>query len=214
MTLARRLVLVGPLTAVVLLLAACGAGADAGTRVSTSAAVDPASVIPSGPASPDVIAAARLAHCPATDASVPVRADGLPDVTLPCLGTGPAVRLAGLRGTPTVLNLWASWCEPCRDELPLLAGLAESKSGVRVVGITVQNKPDQALSLLTDSGVHYASARDDDAATKAALHWSGLPMTMFVDAQGVVTYVERAPIVSGDQLRSLVALHLGVTVPA
>ena len=214
MTLARRLVLAAPLTAVVLALAACASGTDAGTRVSTSASVDPASVIPSGPASPDVIAAARLVDCPATDASVPVRPNGLPDVTLPCLGTGPAVRLAGLRGTPTVLNLWASWCEPCRDELPLLAGLAESKSGVRVVGITVQNKPDQALSLLTDSGVHYASARDDDAATKAALHWSGLPMTMFVDAQGVVTYVERAPIVSGDQLRSLVALHLGVTVPA
>ena len=113
-----------------------------------------------------------------------------------------------------MVNLWASWCQPCRDELPLLASLSESKSGVRVVGIAVQNKPDQALSLLTDSGVHYPSARDDDAATKAALHWGGLPMTLFVGADGVVTHVERAPIVSEDQLRSLVSLHLGVTVPA
>ena len=183
MTLARRLVLVAPLTAVALCLAACSAVEGAGTRVSATATSDPASAIPSGPAPADVVAAARLASCPATDPAAPALADGLPDLTLPCLGSGPAVRLAGLRGTPTVVNLWASWCQPCRDELPLLASLSESKS-VRVIGINTQNKPDQALSLLTDTGVHYASLRDAAASVRVAFRGGGLPMTLFVDADG------------------------------
>jgi thiol-disulfide isomerase/thioredoxin len=158
------------------------------------------------------VSAAKLADCPSSDAAVSMVAGGLPDITLPCLGDGPAVRLAGLRGQPTVVNLWASYCESCRDELPLLESLASSTSGVRVLGIDVANEPAQALSLLTESGVHYPSARDDASVTKSALRWTGIPMTLFVDAAGVVTHVERAPIVSADQLRSLVLTHLGVTV--
>jgi thiol-disulfide isomerase/thioredoxin len=158
------------------------------------------------------VSAAKLADCPSSDPAVALVAGGLPDITLPCLGDGPAVRLAGLRGQPTVVNLWASYCEPCRDELPLLEGLASSTSGVRVLGIDVANEPAQALSLLTESGVHYPSVRDDASLTKSALRWTGIPMTLFVDAAGLVTHVERAPIVSADQLRSLVLTHLGVTV--
>jgi thiol-disulfide isomerase/thioredoxin len=159
------------------------------------------------------VAAAQLNDCPVTDPSVAAREDGLPDLTLACLGEGPGVRLAGLRGTPTVLNLWASWCEPCRDELPLLADLAAAGgSSLRVLGIDVQDDPASALSLLTDAGVHYPSVRDDAAATKAPLRWTGLPMTVFVDPDGVVTFTQRGPITDPDQLRSLVSAHLGVTV--
>jgi thiol-disulfide isomerase/thioredoxin len=211
MSVARRLTAVVPLTAAAIVLAACSAVGDAGVRVSTSAASDPVA-IPSETAPADLVAAAKLATCPTTDSTVAALTDGLPDLTLPCLGNGPAVRLAGLRGKPTVVNLWASWCEPCRDELPLLAALSASTSGVVVVGIDIATRPDQALSLLAETGVHYASVRDDSAVTKSALHWTGIPMTLFVDADGLVTHVERPPIVSADQLRSLVSLHLGVAV--
>lgn len=200
-----------PVAGVALALAACSAVSDAGTRVSAGAASGSSIAVTAGSAPADAVAAARLADCPRSEAAGAAPSDGLPDVTLPCLGTGPAVRLAGLRGKPTVVNLWASWCEPCRDELPLLARLAESPS-VRVLGINTENEPGQALSLLTDTGVHYASLRDDDGLVKTAMRASGLPLTLFVDADGVVTHVERAPIVSADQLRSLVSLHLGVTV--
>ena len=133
------------------------------------------------------------------------------DLTLPCLGDGPDVRLAGLRGAPTVINLWASWCTPCRDELPLFADLAATGK-VRVVGISVQDDPGASLSLLTDVDVHYASVMDYDGVTKAALRWVGLPMTLFVSEDGVVTHVERGQITTAEQLDSLVAQTLGVEV--
>ena len=194
-------------------LSGCSATADAGARVTptTSAAAD-ASPVESPPA--DLVASAALADCPATDLEVEARDDGLPDLTLPCLGDGPSVRLAGLRGAPTVLNLWASWCQPCRDELPLFGDLAGAGTpGLRVLGIAVKDTPASSLSLLVDTDIHYASVRDDAGSTQLPLRWTGLPMTVFVDADGVVTHTERGIITSGEQLRTLVLDHLGVTVP-
>jgi thiol-disulfide isomerase/thioredoxin len=198
--------------AAVLLLTGCSQTADAGGRV-TPAPTDAAVSGPAEPAPADLVAAAGLVDCPSTDPQVEAREDGLPDLTLDCLGDGPAVRLAGLRGTPMVLNLWASWCEPCRAELPLFADLAAAGgASLRVLGVAVQDDPGAALSLLTDTDVHYASVRDDTAGTKAPLRWTGLPMTLFVDADGVVRHAQRGVITSDEQLRGLVQEHLGVTV--
>jgi cytochrome c biogenesis protein CcmG/thiol:disulfide interchange protein DsbE len=200
--------------ALALLLAACGGPSDAGVRVTPAATSTQASG-PAASAPADLVASASLVDCPASDPDVAPLEDGLPDITLACLGDGPAVRLAGLRGRPLVLNLWASWCEPCRAELPMLADLAGAAgSSLRVLGVDVQDDPASALSLLTDSDVHYASVRDDDAGTKAPLRWTGLPMTLFVDADGVVTHTQRGVITSDEQLRSLVQEHLGVSVPS
>ena len=55
-----------------------------------------------------------LPECPRLPAAKPVDG-GLPDLRLPCLGGGPSVNLADLRGTPMVLNVWAAWCEICKE---------------------------------------------------------------------------------------------------
>ena len=65
--------------------------------------------------------AAGIADCPRSDPGVAAVPSGLPDVVLPCLGGGREVRLAGLRGKPMMINVWAQWCEPCREEAPYLA---------------------------------------------------------------------------------------------
>jgi len=188
-------------------LAACSAPETAGGRVTPSAGTGISG--PVEPASPELVAQADLAECPETDPDVAAREDGMPDLTLPCLGEGPDVRLAGLRGRPTVINLWASWCEPCREELPLFADLAGGGE-VRVLGVAVQDDPSAGLALLVEADVHYASVTDFDSVTKPELRWTGLPMTVFLDADGVVTHVERGQIQDAAQLDALVSEHLGV----
>ncbi|HEY5137221.1 MAG TPA: TlpA disulfide reductase family protein [Candidatus Nanopelagicales bacterium] len=201
--------------AVALLLSGCAAPSDAGTRVTPVSTDVPLSSATAASAPADLVAAADLAECPASDPAAAAREDGLPDLALPCLGPGPAVRLAGLRGTPTVVNAWASWCGPCREELSLFADLSASAGGkLRVVGLDASDDPASAVSLLRDAGVHYPSVRDDAGQSRASLRWgSGLPVTYFVDAAGAITYEQRGAITGADELRRLVADHLGVTVP-
>jgi thiol-disulfide isomerase/thioredoxin len=167
-----------------------------------------------GSAPADLVAQAALEPCPGTPSSPGATAEGrtLPDLTLACLGTGPAVALHRLGGTPTVVNVWAAWCTQCRAELPMLAHLAASTPAVRVLGVDAIDDPSSALSLLAQAGVHYPSVRDDAGSTKAELQWaSGLPVTLFVRADGTVAHQQHGALQSQAQLDDLVAQHLGVT---
>ena len=165
------------------------------------------------PPSAAAIAKADLAACP-TGSAVSA-ANGLPDVTLPCLGAGPAVHLSALRGTPIVVNIWASWCGPCREELPVLATVSKAaSSSVQFLGVDVADfQPEGALSLLTQEGIHYPSVVDWDKKTQPALRWPGPPMTVFVRADGTIAYKQIGPLQSEKQLRSLISTYLGVSVP-
>lgn len=156
--------------------------------------------------------AAGIEDCPSSDGTA-ASTDPLPNLTLDCLGGGTPVRLAGLTGTPTVINLWASWCGPCRDELPLLAR-ADEKYGdrLRILGIDFADAaPDAALELAKSSGVTYPLLVDRDSSTKESLRVVGLPHTVFVDAQGTIVATERAPFRSYADLAAAIRRHLGVS---
>jgi cytochrome c biogenesis protein CcmG, thiol:disulfide interchange protein DsbE len=196
----------GPLVAVVgslaalVLVAGCGGG-NAAPATSRPAAMH---------AGLDVGA---LPPCPATRHVAP-RADGLPALTLPCLGAGPAVRLSDLRGTPMVLNVWAAWCSNCADEAPLFSALNHKAGGkVRFFGIHYQASRGHGLASAHDFGVFYPSLQDaDGAATIKALRAPSPPETWFVTADGRVAYRHRGVLTSQRQLDSYVATYLGVTV--
>jgi thiol-disulfide isomerase/thioredoxin len=137
----------------------------------------------------------------------------LPSVTLPCLGGGPDVDLSALRG-PLVVNVWGSWCAPCRDELPILAAFyAEHGDHVAMLGVDFQDtRPEDALELAEISGVTYPQLFDHDGAIgrTAVMPGPAVPALAFVDAAGVVTAWVPGEVKSQGQLLELVSRHLGV----
>jgi thiol-disulfide isomerase/thioredoxin len=159
-------------------------------------------------------ASASIAACPSTSAPVAAKARSLPDLTLPCLGGGRAVNIAKLRG-PLILNFWAQWCTPCRDETKVLAQVADQYRGkVQVIGVDWQDtKPDWALAMLRYNSATYPQLADPEAATRAPLDIRGLPTTFFVAGDGSVTYVNNGPFRSADDVRQAIEDHLGAPAP-
>ena len=167
----------------------------------------------------DTPALRQLKHAAGVEPCVPgsggARDGALPDVTLPCLGGGPDVELSGLRG-PLVLNLFAQWCGPCREELPHYQALhRKAKGELTVLGVDyLDTQPERALRLVQQSGVTYPLVADPAGELRTEFKIRGLPGIVFVDASGRVTDVEFTLIRSYPQLRALVREHLGVDVPA
>ncbi|WP_346620005.1 TlpA disulfide reductase family protein [Blastococcus montanus] len=92
-----------------------------------------------------------------------------------------------LTGRPTLVNLWATWCGPCREEMPLLQeAYAHHGEQVRFLGVDVQDAPDAARWFLDEHGVDYPHAVDADGELLRLLGVRGLPVTLALDADGRV----------------------------
>jgi cytochrome c biogenesis protein CcmG/thiol:disulfide interchange protein DsbE len=115
-----------------------------------------------------------------------VTRDGQP---LPGLATGDLKA-----GRVTVVNVWASWCAPCRQEHPALTELAKDRS-IRVVGINYKDAPENARRFLGAFGNPF-SAVGVDANGRAAIDWGvyGVPETFIVGADGTIRYKHIGPI--------------------
>ncbi len=141
--------------------------------------------------------------------------DGPPDLTLPCLGGGPDLNLATLRG-PLVINTWGSWCVPCRKELPILAEFYEKYGDqVAMLGIDFQDtQPAAAIELAAASGVTYPQVFDDQGQVlrTSVLAGSGIPSLAFVDESGKVVAWVSVVIDSEQELIDLVNEHLGLAL--
>ena len=118
-----------------------------------------------------------------------------PDATLPVLlsadGIGPVgqdVSLESLRGKVVVLNFWASWCEPCELEAPVLDQVAAryrvSPQEVVVLGVDVQDLREEALDFARTNGITYPSLRDGGGDAQQAYEVPALPETFVIDQEG------------------------------
>jgi cytochrome c biogenesis protein CcmG, thiol:disulfide interchange protein DsbE len=155
-----------------------------------------------------------LAACPAPGA--PAAAGGLPDLSLPCLGAAEGaatVPLRRLTGRPMVVNLWASWCGPCREELPALARLSHTAGDrLRVVGVASLDVPANSVSFASDNRLPFPSLQDRDGDLERGLRRNGLPVTVLVRSDGTVAYVYQGAPLTDTTLRELVRDKLGVHV--
>lgn len=139
---------------------------------------------------------------------------GLPPVTLPCLGGGPDVDLASLRG-PMVISVWASWCGPCRREMPILEAFHQQYAGkVAVLGVDYQDpQTEAAMKLVRQTGATYPLLADTQGALDRAAplpHLQGLPFLVLVAADGTIAHQEFTVLDSEQQLTDLVHRYLGV----
>jgi thiol-disulfide isomerase/thioredoxin len=138
---------------------------------------------------------------------------GLPAITLPCFGGGPAVDLSSLRG-PMVVNVWAYWCTPCRKEMPILAKFyADHRDQVAMLGLDYQDvQVDNAMAQVDKSGVTYPLVADPGGELAGHAPFPArmaLPMTLFVDNAGKVAAIFEV-IRSEQQLVDLVHQYLGL----
>lgn len=152
---------------------------------------------------------AALQPCGTAGGTATGQLDG---VEATCLATGAKLDLADVVGTgkPALVNLWATWCEPCKAEMPVLAQYAATPGAARVVGVAVQSEQAGALQLLTALDVHYPNVVDDGTVT-AALHTpDALPASYVVAADGTVRFVGDPRLLrSVDDVRTAVAKYGG-----
>lgn len=110
-----------------------------------------------------------------------------PDLTGPTLDGG-ELSLSDLRGKTVVLNTWASWCGPCKEELPVLAAASQSYPKVQFVGLNVEDSPERAVAMQEKYGIEYPSIVDENGQLFAQLPWlpRALPGTLVIDPEGRV----------------------------
>jgi cytochrome c biogenesis protein CcmG/thiol:disulfide interchange protein DsbE len=122
--------------------------------------------------------------------------DPAPDRVLPVLGGPGRGSIAGYRGRWVLVNLWASWCVPCRQEAPDLDHFARRYRGrgVGVLGINVQDNSDDALAFLREFDVRYPQLRSVGDERSAAFGSTGVPENFLVDPQGRLALIRRGPV--------------------
>jgi cytochrome c biogenesis protein CcmG/thiol:disulfide interchange protein DsbE len=132
-----------------------------------------------------------------------------PELALPPLPNAnvPAIDPASFKDAVTIVNVWASWCGPCRAEHPYLARLSKDPR-IRVAGINYKDQPANALRFLNEQGNPFA-AIGADSAGRAAIEWGvyGVPETFLVGRDGRIRYKQVGPLTAENFPRLLMEIE-------
>ena len=129
-----------------------------------------------------------------------------PDFALQTLG-GETIRLSDLRGRPVVISYWASWCEPCKEELPVLNSLSQeyASSGIQVITVDAieQDTLDKVHAIVSQLGLNLTVLLDQKDQFHSSYQQLFFPTSYFVDSHGVIRYVKLGSA-TADELRAQV----------
>ena len=143
--------------------------------------------------------AAGLAGCGSEGSD----AQRLPEIELTDLATGELVGADAITG-PAIVNLWATWCGPCRREMPAFEAVSGEYDDVRFVGVNQGDAGDAAAEFLVEVGVTFDQYLDPNGDLTNALRVAGLPATFVIDADGEVVTVHNG-VLDEQGIRDLVA---------
>ena len=123
-----------------------------------------------------------------------------PAFSLPLRGGPAPLGLDKLRGQVVMVNFWASWCEPCRKEFPLLDQIYRKYKGAgfTLIGVNVEPEAKDAEGFIAKTPVSFPIVFDKDSAVSKLYHVSGMPTTVLIDRKGVLRWVHRS-YVPGDE---------------
>jgi cytochrome c biogenesis protein CcmG, thiol:disulfide interchange protein DsbE len=123
----------------------------------------------------------------------------VPDRALPVLDGSGEGEIADYRGNWVLVNLWASWCVPCREEAPVLEHWWRDhrEEGVTVLGINVQDNSDDALAFLREFKTTYPQLRSVGDERSEAFGSTGVPENFLVDPKGMLALIWRGPVDEG-----------------
>jgi len=123
--------------------------------------------------------------------------DPAPDAELSALTGGGRGSLADYRGRWVLVNFWASWCEPCREEAPVLQRFhrEQRRNGLTVLGVNLDDSTDDARSFVSEFGLTYPQLRDGDGRDRReAYGMTGFPESFLVDPEGRIAVIRRGPV--------------------
>jgi thiol-disulfide isomerase/thioredoxin len=130
-------------------------------------------------------------------------------ISLPCLNGSGSVTFEAIRG-PVLVNVWGSWCEPCKQEIPHLVDIAKGGK-IAIIGIDVEERNMAAgQKFVAAHNMTWPQLYDVKAKTRG-IFGMGVPVTWFIDAQGKTVYKKIGLFTSTDQIKKLVKKYFGIT---
>jgi cytochrome c biogenesis protein CcmG/thiol:disulfide interchange protein DsbE len=131
-------------------------------------------------------------------------------VALDCLDESSVVNVANIKG-PTLVNVWGSWCGPCKDEMPIFVDFyAKHQDSVGLIGISVEEADIQdARDFVKEYGMTWPNLYDANGSTRASLGM-GVPITLFIDEKGEIVHRKIGVVTTIEELEDEARKYLGV----
>lgn len=156
---------------------------------------------PSFPRLPTTICSFLLVLVAIAGMATSANAERAPDLTAPLLDGSGDLSLRDLEGEVVLVNIWATWCEPCQREMPELEALSQEygEQGLRVIGVSLDigGSNDRIQQFADDLGVTFTLVRDESGEFQKAFRTSGVPETVLIDRSGNIAYQWKGELEAG-----------------